>query len=97
MHRPSRRVVAALGAVSAFMVAAPSAVADPASLSGNASCVGAGSSALAPGQGFGFPGERAGVSHFLKSSGGPPGQIASGFAGQHGTADECFPNGVPGE
>jgi hypothetical protein len=97
MNRPARGLAAALGAVAALVVAAPGAVAAPASISGNASCVGAGSSALAPGQGFGFPGERAAVSHFLGSTGGPAGQIISSFAQQHGTADECFPNGVPGE
>jgi hypothetical protein len=97
MKSPARRFAAALSALAVLVVAAPSAVAAPASISGNASCAGAGSSALAPGQGFGFPGERAGVSHFLQSLGGPAGQIVSGIARQHGTADVCFPEGVPGE
>ena len=96
MHRPTRRVASAVGAVAVLALAAPGAGAAPASVSGNASCVGAGSSALAPGQEFGFPGQRAQIAHFLKSQGGPPGQTVRSFAQMHGTADECFPAGPPG-
>src|SRR5436305_731284 len=55
----------------------------------NASCVGAGSSALDPGQ-------RAPLAHFVNSLPGPGGQFVKSFAQQKGTAEECFPNGPPG-
>jgi hypothetical protein len=86
-------VVAVLGAAGALAIAVPGAVA---SNSTNASCVGAGSSALAPGQGFGTPGQRAGVAHFLNAQPGPGGQLVKSFAQQKGTAAQCFPAGPPG-
>jgi hypothetical protein len=92
-HKAAGTLAAALtiGALTA-----PGAGAAPAPLSGNASCVGAGSSALAPGQGFGFPGQRAQVAHFGQTFGVPPGQIVRMFAHEHGTAVGCFPAGPPG-
>ena len=94
MRRRSFRLAAALGAAGALALAVPPAMAangPPA----NASCLGAGSSALAPGQGFGTPGERAAVSHLVNSAPGPGGQIVKTFAQQKGTAEQCFPNGPP--
>ncbi|MDT5236343.1 MAG: hypothetical protein QOF47_2330 [Mycobacterium sp.] len=88
-----RAVVAALGAAGVLALAAPGAFA---SNSPNASCVGAGSSALAPGQGFGTPGQRADVAHFINSQPGPGGQLVKASAQQKGTADQCFPAGPPG-
>ena len=67
-----------------------------------ASCVGAGSSAVAPGQAlypFSVPGERATISHDLQAlaaaAGTTTGQLASEFAHEHGTAPVCFPGGPP--
>ena len=69
----------------------------------NASCVGAGSSALSPGsgiEGFAVPGARADVSHFVvdsaKLAGTPPGQLIKPSAQDKGTALVCFPEGPPG-
>jgi hypothetical protein len=96
MHRRNRCLASAAGALAALALAAPSAGAAPAPLSGNAACVGAGSSALAPGRGFGSPGQRAGIAHFGQTFGVPPGMFVTQFAHSHGTADECFPEGPPG-
>ena len=81
-------------AVMSLAVAAPGALGDP---PGAPSCVGSGSSALAPGQGgtFAAPGARADVSHVVKDAGGPPGQTISSAAHAHGTAAQCFPDGPP--
>ena len=79
-------VVAAIGAAGALALATPGALA---ANSPNASCVGAGSSALDPGQ-------RAPLAHFVNSLPGPGGQFVKSFAQQKGTAEECFPNGPPG-
>ena len=67
-----------------------------------ASCVGAGSSAVSPGQAlypFSVPGERATIAHdvqALAAAGGTtPGQVTAGSAQAHGTATVCFPGGPP--
>ena len=90
----TRKAAAAYAATLAIgALAAPAAGAAPAPVSGNASCTGAGSSALAPGQGFGFPGQRAETAHFGKTFGIPPGQVVNEFSHLHGTVDDCFPEG----
>ena len=97
--RPRRRLVAVcVVVVGGLALAAPSAFGDP---PGAPSCVGSGSSALAPGQGgqFSGPGARADVSQAVQAIaealGVPPGQVISSAAHAHGTAGECFPNGPP--
>ena len=96
MRLRKRFVTLAVVACGGLMAAAPGAFgANP-----TASCVGAGSSALAPGQQDVFPpGERATVSHDIQAIAGalgvPPGAVVSGAAQQHGTAAECFPGGPP--
>ena len=98
MQLPRRLVGVCVVAVGGLAVAAPGAFGAP---PGAPSCVGAGSSALAPGQGgqFGAPGARADVSDAVKAiaeaAGVPPGQVVSQFAQMHGTAADCFPNGPP--
>ena len=91
-----RVATVALIAVGGLMAAAPSAFA----ANENASCVGAGSSALAPGQQEVWgPGTRADVSHYGISQadllGITPGAITASFAQEKGSALECFPNGPP--
>jgi hypothetical protein len=88
-----RSLAAVLGTAGVLALAAPGAFA---ANSPSASCVGAGSSALAPGQGFGTPGQRADVAHFINSQPGPGGQLVKSSAQQKGTAAECFPAGPPG-
>jgi len=94
MQSRKRLVTACVLAVAGLAVAAPAALGDP---PGAPSCVGSGSSALAPGQGgtFAAPGARADVSHVVKDAGGPPGQTIKTAAQAHGTAAACFPNGPP--
>jgi hypothetical protein len=94
MRSRKRLGLACVIAVAGLAVSAPGALGDP---PGAPSCVGSGSSALAPGQGgqFAAPGARADVSHVVKSAGGPPGQTISDAAHAHGTAQECFPEGPP--
>ena len=67
-----------------------------------ASCVGAGSSAVSPGQAlypFSVPGERATIAHDVQAlaagAGTAPGQFMSESAHAHGTAPVCFPGGPP--
>jgi hypothetical protein len=86
-------------AVAGLALTAPGAFGDP---PGAPSCVGSGSSALAPGQAanpFAVPGARADVSRAVQAIadalGVPPGQVVKALAQQHGTAEECFPNGPP--
>jgi hypothetical protein len=90
-HRMS--AIAVLGTATAFALGVPTALA---ANSPNAGCVGAGSSALAPGQGDFAPGGRADVSQFLNSLSGPSGQYVKGSAQEKGTAEQCFPEGPPG-
>lgn len=93
MSLRKRCIVVAGIAVGGMIVAAPTAFAD------EPSCVGAGSSAVAPGQGFGYPGIRADISHFTKFVadilGTTPGALVSTTAHEHGSAPECFPEGPP--
>ena len=90
-HRTS--AIAVLGTATALALGVPTALA---ANSTNASCVGAGSSALAPALGDFGPGARADVSQFLNSLSEPSGLIVMGSAQQKGTAEECFPEGPPG-
>ena len=93
--RRTRRLAIAAAAVTSLALGASVASAAPAPLSGKASCAGAGSSALAPGQGFGTAGERADIAHLVNSAPGPGGQTIKQIAQQKGTADQCFPAGPP--
>jgi hypothetical protein len=98
MRLRKRFVTLAVVATGGLMAAAPGAFG---AQSPNASCVGAGSSALAPGQGgqFAAPGARAVVSQdvlaMAQSLGVPPGSLVAGAAQAKGTAQECFPGGPP--
>ena len=87
-----RLITVALVAVGGLMAAAPSAFG---AQSDNASCVGAGSSSIAPGHGFGYPGERADIAHYGQTFGVPPGQLVGIYAHQKGSAAECYPEGPP--
>jgi hypothetical protein len=97
MRLRKRFITLVVVAAGGLMAAAPGAFgANP-----HASCVGAGSSALAPGQGgpFGHPRARAAVSHDVKAMaaalGVSPGALVRLAAHQHGTAAQCFPGGPP--
>jgi hypothetical protein len=95
-----RRITAAVAVAAVSLVAAaPGAFG---SANPSASCVGAGSSSVAPGQALSpisLPGERATISHDVQDlavlAGTTPGQLAAGFAHAHGTAQACFPGGPP--
>ena len=98
--RAQRQFVAvALVCGAAFLLPAANALAVPED-NPNASCVGSGSSALAPGQGLFEAGARAAVSHFTNAAaelaGTAPGQLVIASAQDKGTAVECFPSGPPG-
>jgi len=98
--RTLRRLTAAVAFAAVGLVAAvpgASGAANP-----TASCVGAGSSSVAPGQAltpFSVPGERATISHDVQAladaAGTTPGQLVAGSAQTHGTAPVCFPGGPP--
>src|SRR5947207_2741925 len=93
MGRRSVSLAAALGAALALAVPPAMAANGPPA---NASCLGAGSSALAPGQGFGTPGERAAVSHLVKTLPGPSGQTISPVARGGGLMGGVTPGVVRG-
>jgi hypothetical protein len=104
MVRLRKTFIAAAVVTIAGLISAPGAFGSAAD-NPNASCLGSGSSALAPGQNLPFsaPGARANVSHFVVTVGHllgvPPGQFIGGpggFAHQKGTAAQCFPFGPPG-
>jgi hypothetical protein len=85
----SRKPFVAVFLVSvAGLVSAPGAF-GTAAFNPHASCLGAGSSGLSPGQGVGSPGERAAISHELKAGPVPPGQEIAPFAQLHGTVIDC--------
>jgi hypothetical protein len=97
MRLRRRFITLALVAIGGVMAASPSAFG---AQSTSASCVGAGSSALAPGQQDVWPpGTRAEIAHFGKTvadqMGVSPGSLVVTFAQQKGSAAECFPNGPP--
>jgi hypothetical protein len=101
--KPHKRVLATSLVVVAGLLSASPAAFGSTGDNPNASCVGAGSSALSPGsgiEGFAFPGARADVSHFVvdsaKLAGTPPGQLIKPSAQDKGTALVCFPEGPPG-
>jgi hypothetical protein len=92
-----RIALVAVVVVGALMAVAPAAFG---AQSTNAACIGAGASALAPGQQEFFPpGTVAAVAHFLheeaRENEAPTGQIVKAFAQQKGSAEDCFPNGPP--
>ena len=88
-----RLITIALVAVGGLMAAAPSAFGAE---STNASCVGAGSSALAPGQqDIWAPGTRAEISHYVNSLGEAGREAFLASAHDKGSAADCFPNGPP--
>jgi hypothetical protein len=97
-----RRITAAAALAAVGVVAAVPNAFGSAALNPKASCVGSGSSALAPGQAlapFSVPGARAMVAHdtqaMAAAAGTTPGQLVSGAAQTHGTAPVCFPGGPP--
>ena len=95
-----KRMTAAVAFAAVGLVAAvPGAFGSAAD---TASCVGAGSSAVSPGQAlypFSVPGERATISQDVQAladaAGTTPGQVIAGSALEHGTAPVCFPGGPP--
>jgi hypothetical protein len=97
-----RRIIAAVApAAVGLVIAVPSAFGSAAA-NPSASCVGSGSSSVAPGQAlnvFAVPGERAQISQdvlaIAAASGTTPGQVVAGAAQVHGTAAVCFPAGPP--
>jgi hypothetical protein len=101
MNMRKRITAAAALAAVGVITAVPSAFGD-AGTNPNASCVGSGSSAVAPGQAltpFSVPGERAQISKDVQAlaaaAGTTPGQLIAGSAQTHGTAAVCFPAGPP--
>src|SRR5262245_1499053 len=94
-----KRMTAAVALAAVGLVAA---VPGASGAADTASCVGAGSSSVAPGQAltpFSVPGERATISHdvlaLADAAGTTPGQLTAGAAQAHGTAQVCFPGGPP--
>lgn len=97
-----RRIVAAVALAAVGLVTAVPGAFGSAADNPNASCVGSGSSSVAPGQAlnpFAVPGERAQISKDVQAmaaaAGTTPGQLVSGAAQTHGTALVCFPGGPP--
>src|SRR5262245_58686346 len=95
-----RRIIAVVApAAVGLFIAVPSAFGSAAA-NPNASCVGSGSSPVAPGQAlnaFAVPGERAQISEDVQAMaaalGTTPGQLVAGAAYVHRTAGVCFPAG----
>jgi hypothetical protein len=97
-----KRITAAVALAAVGVVAAAPSASGSAATNPNASCVGSGSSSVAPGQAlnaFAVPGERAQISKDVQAmaaaAGTTPGQLVAGAAQAHGTAPVCFPGGPP--
>jgi hypothetical protein len=97
-----RRIIAAVALAAVGVVTAVPSAFGSAATNPTASCVGTGSSSVAPGQAlnqFAVPGERATIAHDVQglaaAAGTTPGQLTAGAAQLHGTALECFPGGPP--
>jgi hypothetical protein len=97
-----RRIAAAVALAAVGVVTAVPSAFGSAATNATASCVGSGSSSVAPGQAlnqFAVPGERATIAHDVQAAaaalGTTPGQLTAPAAQTHGTALDCFPGGPP--
>jgi hypothetical protein len=97
-----RRIIAAVALAAIGVVTAVPSAFGAAGTNPTASCVGSGSSSVAPGLAltpFSVPGERAQISADVQAmaaaAGTTPGQLVAGAAQLHGTAAVCFPAGPP--
>jgi hypothetical protein len=97
-----KRIIAAVALAAIGVVTAVPSAFGAAGTNPTASCVGSGSSSVAPGQAlnqFAVPGERAQISEdvlaLAAAAGTTPGQLIAGSAQTHGTAAVCFPAGPP--
>jgi hypothetical protein len=102
MKKLHRRLAAAVALAAVGVVTAIPSAFGAAGTNPTASCVGSGSSSVAPGQAlnpFAVPGERAQISKDVQAMAAAasttPGQLVAGAAQAHGTAVECFPGGPP--